>query len=366
MKIVYDYQIFGWQKYGGVSRYFFELANNIANLNLGEVSIVSPFYVNSYLSSASGKLRVIGRQIPAITSTGRIYRAINQHIAAPKMEKLHPDVVHETYYSTKRYTPQSSKVVLTVFDMIHERFPEDFSKWDPLKKEKENAVKRADHIVCISEHTKKDLIQLFDVNEGKISVVHLGFSLTDFAKEKSCEALRPYLLYVGMRAGYKNFENLLRAYAKEQKLVREFDLVAFGGGNFNAKELNLIRSLGLPGTRVRQIQGGDSILADLYRRAALFVYPSRYEGFGIPPLEAMSFDCPVACSNRSSMPEVVGEAAVFFDPDSIDSLIQAIESVLNNSTFRETLIFRGRERIKLFSWQLCAKQTMDVYRRVLL
>ena len=158
MKIAYDHQIFGWQSYGGVSRYFFELANNIANNKLCDVSIVSPLYVNSYLDSASGDLRVMGRKMPAIRHTGRIYRAVNQLLASPMMTALLPDVVHETYYSKKRQAPKSSRVVLTVFDMIHERFPESFSKWDPLRSEKEVAVKRADQVICISEQTRPDSV----------------------------------------------------------------------------------------------------------------------------------------------------------------------------------------------------------------
>jgi glycosyltransferase involved in cell wall biosynthesis len=206
---------------------------------------------------------------------------------------------------------------------------------------------------------------LLDVNQEKISVVHLGFSLTEAKKVESGISRRPYLLHVGGRAGYKNFETLLRAYAGQPALAREFDLVAFGAGDFDTKERELIGALGLSDSQVRQVGGGDSILTDLYQRAALFVYPSRYEGFGIPPLEAMSFDCPVVCSNSSSIPEVVGDAAVFFEPASSDSIANAIQSVLSNNTLRETLIARGRARIKMFSWERCAEQTLDIYRKLL-
>jgi len=365
MKIAYDHQIFGWQKYGGVSRYFFELANNIALDKSDQVAIVSPLYVSSYLAAASSELQVMGREVPAIRRTGRVYRAINQLIAPSLMRRFHPDVVHETYYSERRTAPKSSKVVLTVFDMIHERFPAYFSRLDPLRREKVAAVARADHVICISEHTRQDLIQLLAVDPAKTSVVHLGFSLTE-GEDGSCKHFhRPYLLYVGGRGGYKNFDALLRAYAQRPSLVGEFDLVAFGGGGFSAAERAVMQSLGLKGDQVRQMGGGDSALAALYQGAALFVYPSLYEGFGIPPLEAMSFGCPVVCSNRSSVPEVVGDAAFFFDPESTDAIGQAIESVLNDAALRQTLISRGRERIKLFSWKRCAEQTLDVYRRVL-
>lgn len=365
MRIAYDHQIFGWQKYGGVSRYFFELANNIAQIPSEQVAIVSPLYVNSYLSSASAQLRVMGRGLPAIRRTGRIYRAVNQLLAPSMMRAFHPDVVHETYYATASQAPRGSKVVLTVFDMIHERFPESFSKWDPLTREKEVAVRRADHIVCISEHTRKDLVELLGVDPARTSVVHLGFSLTRTRTGEAGETGRPYLLHVGGRSGYKNFETLLRAYASRSVLTREFDLVAFGGGDFTPRERALIKELGLSDLQVRQIGGDDAILAGLYQGAALLVYPSRYEGFGIPPLEAMSFDCPVACANTSSIPEVVGDAAAFFDPASSDAMARAVESVLNDAPLRETLIARGRERIKMFSWRRCAEETLNVYRKLL-
>lgn len=365
MRIAYDHQIFGWQRYGGVSRYFFELANNIALNNADEAAIISPLHVTSYLSAASPKLKVMGLSVPAIRRTGRVYRAVNQLLVPSMMRRFAPDIVHETYYSHRRAAPPSSKVVLTVFDMIHERFPAYFSSWDPLQKEKIASVQRADHVICISEHTRQDLIQLHGIEEAKTSVVHLGFSLTD-AGEKPCGATsRPYLLYVGARGGYKNFEGLLKAYAMTSGLAREFDLVAFGGGELSPRERTLIQELGLDDSKVRQMGGSDALLAGLYRGAALFVYPSLYEGFGIPPLEAMSFNCPVACSDTSSIPEVVGDAACLFDPESIDSMGAAIESVLNDDAVRRDLVARGQQRISQFSWEKCALRTHDVYRSVL-
>jgi glycosyltransferase involved in cell wall biosynthesis len=365
MRIAYDHQIFGWQKYGGVSRYFFELANNLSHYLMQEVAVVSPLYVNSYLNSAASELKVIGKQVPAIRRSGRIIRTINQMVVPSLIRSFHPDVVHETYYSSKRLAPQNCKTILTVFDMIHERFPESFSRWDPLTNEKKIAVARADHIICISENTRQDLIQLLGVDPAKTSVVHLGFSLTTKSQTSNSTLNRPYILHVGGRAGYKNFENLLKAYASKPVLNREFDLVAFGAGEFTENECGLISELGLDDGRVKQTGGDDSVLANLYSGATLFAYPSRYEGFGIPPLEAMSFDCPVACSNSSSIPEVVGDAAVFFDPESVDSIATVIESTLNDPNLRRDLVSRGRERLKMFSWNHCAEETLDIYRRVL-
>jgi len=176
---------------------------------------------------------------------------------------------------------------------------------------------------------------------------------------------RPFILFVGARGGYKNFDRLLQAYAGRSILHESYDLVAFGGGDFSGNERALVRSLGLNENQVRQLGGDDAVLSVLYQQASLFVYPSLYEGFGIPPLEAMSLDCPVICSNTSSMPEVVGNAAVQFNPHDIDSIANALEAVITNPTLQADLRQRGRERLHAFSWHRCALETLNVYRKVL-
>ncbi len=368
MKIVYDHQIFGWQKYGGISRYFFELANNIAISNAADVSVLSPLFVNSYLPLASENLHVIGRKWPAIRRSGRLFRAVNQLMASALMRNLSPDIVHETYYSKHRNAPNNSRVVVTVFDMIHERFPTSFPAWDLTSREKALAVQRADHIICISEQTRKDLIEILNINPDDTSVVHLGFSLTqghNHAEVKTARADRPYFLYVGGRGGYKNFEGFIRAFVANSRLRAGFDVIAFGGGAFSSTERSWLAQLGLVGDHVRQVSGDDVQLAELYRGAEAFVYPSLYEGFGIPPLEAMGFDCPVVCSNTSSVPEVVGDAGLFFDPGDVGSIENALVQITENTSLRSALVARGRKRIEFFSWEKCASETVDIYKKVL-
>lgn len=365
MQIIYDHQIFSAQKYGGISRYFAELANHIADAEKAQVRVISPVYVNAYLASRSPKVQVAGFKMPAIRFTGRIYRAINRALAGPLLSWFKPDLVHETYYASRPAKPRGHKIVLTVYDMIHELFPAEFPANDSTPRNKAAAVARADHVICISENTRRDLIKLLGVPREKTSVVHLGVALQTGGARVDLPVRRPFLLYVGARGGYKNFACLLRAYAASDRLMKDFDLRAFGGGPINAKEAELIRQLRIPPANVRQVQGGDDVLEGLYRRAAAFVYPSLYEGFGIPPLEAMSFDCPVICSNASSIPEVVGDAAMLFDPLSAEALGQALAVVVDDAGLRQALIERGRERIKIFSWEQCAHQTMVVYERVL-
>ena len=368
MRIAFDYQIFVRQMYGGVSRYAYELAVELATACGQEVAVISPLYINRYLANARPELKVIGVPVPRLPKTGRIYHAISSLLSWPAIRYFHPDIVHETYYSARRMAPKSAKVVLTVYDMIHEKFNKHFSLDDPTSREKILAVGRADHIICISEQTRQDLIEMMGVDPAKTSVVHLGFTLTsqsDLA-QKAEKPARPFLLYVGNRGGHKNFDGLVKAYAASTQLRNDFDLVCFGGGRYTSNEKDLFQRNGLSLECVRQVSGDDATLTGYYKVASAFVYPSLYEGFGIPPLEAMNFNCPVVCSNVSSIPEVVGNAAEMFNPNDPESIRMAIERVMGGETLRATLITRGQERIKHFSWERCAQETLDVYRRVLL
>jgi glycosyltransferase involved in cell wall biosynthesis len=365
VRIVFDDQVFCWQKFGGISRYFYELAKRVGKKEKFSASIVAPLHVNDYL--AAGDVPVKGIHIPKFRNSGRIISALNSLAEPMLIRGEKPDVLHETHYYRRRsLAPAGCPTVLTVFDMIHEGFPGMFLARDRTSETKRAAVKRADRVICISASTQRDLIELFDVPPEKTAVVHLGFTLAsqDAPVKIDREGCRPFLLYVGPRGGYKNFDALLRAYAASPFLRKNYGLVAFGGGRFSNDENEQLRRLGLSG-QVRQESGDDAKLASLYQQAELFIYPSLYEGFGIPPLEAMSFDCPVVCSDTSSIPEVVGDAGYLFDPTDPDAMLAAIETVAGSSTLREKLVKRGRRRIKQFSWDITAEETIKVYRQVL-
>ncbi len=174
----------------------------------------------------------------------------------------------------------------------------------------------------------------------------------------------PYIIYVGQRGGYKNFESILRAYAKSKLLKDEYCIVCFGGGGFRDQELALMKTLSLPLSKFCHLSGTDDVLASLYASAATFVYPSLYEGFGIPPLEAMSFGCPVVCADSGPLPEVVGDAAEMFDPADADHLGAAIERVVSSPAHAAKLVEKGYMRVQQFSWEKCALETLDVYRKI--
>ena len=202
---------------------------------------------------------------------------------------------------------------------------------------------------------------MLGVPEEKTSVVYLASSINEEHASDSVQFDRPYLLYVGSRSGYKNFSTLLRAYAGAALLRDNFLLVCFGGGAFSAKELESQQKLGLSSEHVRYASGGDDILAGLYSKADVFVCPSIYEGFGIPPLEAMSMGCPVACSDSSSLPEVVGDAAKTFDPTNVEEIGAVLESIVASKEKQARMAELGRSRASFFTWKKCAEQTLAIY-----
>ena len=155
------------------------------------------------------------------------------------------NIFHETYYSKLDMKPRGAARIVTVFDMIHEKFPEYFSRIDITASAKKNAVARADHIICISRSTQRDLIEILGISPLKTSVVHLGESFHSLNPATGRPIQWPYLLYVGERGGYKNFDTLLAAYSNSRIRHEGFKLVCFGGGTFRPEEREAIRAYGL-------------------------------------------------------------------------------------------------------------------------
>ncbi len=328
--------------------------------------IFAPLHANAYLRT--GKAPTRGFRVKKLPKIWKAYEILDRELSRAYFLAAKPALVHETYFQRRRLAPKSCPIVLTVYDMIHEKFPDLFKRTDLTSKNKRTAVARADLRICISEHTRRDLIEIFAVPPHKTITIPLGFELDAPAESGTATTevqATPYLLYVGNRHHYKNFDRLLRAYAGSPGLHRNFSLVAFGGPPLSSDEYALMSRLKIPQHKVIWERGSDVLLSALYRRAAAMVYPSLYEGFGIPPLEAMSRDCPVICSNTSSIPEVVGTAAVLFDPLDAQAIGSAIESVVNSESMRRELIARGRQRIKAFSWDRCASETAGAYAKVI-
>jgi glycosyltransferase involved in cell wall biosynthesis len=256
-------------------------------------------------------------------------------------------------------------VVVTHHDCIHERFPSLFSNANSIVGSKRKLFAQADAIICVSESSRKDLLHFYDVAEGKTHVVHHGFSPLPLPVDVPSSQAGPYLLYVGSRAGYKNFGLLLEAFS-HSGLAGDYRLLAVGGGSFTPEEKARIASLRLDCSVTVVPKADDATLARAYRDAALFVYPSLYEGFGFPPLEAMSLGCPVLVNQTSSLPEICGDAAYYFDAaGDAGELSQSLTSILAEDRGRGTKRELGERRVRLYDWNRTAHQTLGVYRTVL-
>lgn len=364
--VVFDHQIFSMQSRGGISRYFCELASRVCNAPGFRSRILGGVHFNLHLAETNAPRSAIYVP-PSLLRSARYYGAINRWLWPYLYGTAQPSLLHLTYFPPTDID-QSVPTVVTVYDMIHELFPHLFDSTDRTSFNKRRAVASADHVICISKRTALDLMQLFGTPEEKISVVHLGYRevfATEPTLTEAADPARPFLLFVGHRGRYKNFGAAVRAYARSPHLLGTIDLVAFGGPPFDSDEIALLEGLDLRTGSVVHRDGSDEDLARLYRQATALVYPSKYEGFGLPPLEAMASGCPVACSNTSSLPEVVGPAALLFDPDDIASMTSAMEKIVADEATRERLVAAGRQQAAGFSWDRCAAETVAVYEAVL-
>jgi glycosyltransferase involved in cell wall biosynthesis len=367
MKILYDHQIFESQKFGGISRYFTELikSNPEAELSL-------KYTENIYLQEKcfkkyqafSHKIDFNSFLLPFnFKGKGRLYRYYNkffnknnQDITINRLKESNFDIFHPTYYNPYFLSHLKGKpFVLTVYDMIHELFPQYYLEDKYTTPYKQALFAQANVIIAISENTKKDILHFHPELSEKIKVVYLGFSfrqLVDVPKKNN------YILFTGERGGYKNFISFVKAAAP---LLFKYDLrLVCTGRPFNDEEKILLDNLHINDRTICKLVS-DEELAELYAKALIFVFPSQYEGFGIPVLEAFASQCPTLLANTSSLPEIGGDAAEYFDPYSTDDMRNQIERVVCSSSLQNEMIKNGKERLKLFSWEKCARETMEVY-----
>jgi glycosyltransferase involved in cell wall biosynthesis len=366
MKIAYDFQAFS-QRYGGVALYFSKLAAHIGS-SLAQTRVFAPIFQNRYVHSLPADM-VEGKFLSRYPrKTKRFIWKFNQILSSSKIKAWHPDILHQTYYG---FSPESlgEKVrIVTVYDMIHELFPSSFLKNDRTSLLKLNAINRADHIICISESTRRDLINLTGIDDKKVACIHLG---VDAVINKFDLPLipgystKPYLLFVGARTPYKNFIGLLEAFASSTRLSKDFDLYVLGGDVFANSELQKMSDLHLSLDSVIHVNADLEDLNAYYQHASAFIYPSLYEGFGLPPLEAMANGCPVVSSNAGPLPEVNGDAAEYFDPADRGAMIEAIENVVYSASRAKELQYLGYTRASNYSWGRCADQTYALYQRLL-
>ena len=368
MKIAYDNQIFFFERYGGISRYFTSLINELVKTD-NEYKIFSSLYLNEYLSNFDKKV-INGLKFdkyPPKTTT--ILKYLSNSIDNFNTIQWNPDVIHETFYSSRKLYSKKIPIVVTIHDMIHELYPEMFNINDFTSQNKKSAVDRADKIICVSETTKIDLINFYNVPKNKIDVVYHGYTYLHNNEHHAIDLLTlpdvPFLLYIGKRNGYKNFEKYLQAISISNSLKRDFKLIFFGGGAFSTKELNLFLELGFADHEYDYFEGNDDLLHILLKNATALVYPSLYEGFGLPLLEAMYCGCPIITSKSGSIPEIAKDAAEYFNPTSIDDICSSIQDVVYSNEKIKTLKNNSKKQIVNYSWEKAAYLTNKLYHSLL-
>jgi glycosyltransferase involved in cell wall biosynthesis len=364
MNILFDHQFFPILRFSGITRYHYELARYLVKQPDCDVSLFMGWHINEFAfhELASETKHFFGMKRPSFRGGDKVYSRLNKIGLSLFSFLCKADLYHQTYY-TFLLPNFKGKRVLTLHDMIYFLFPECFDKNDRIRDETRKSVEMAAGIITVSENSKKDIIEILHVPENKIQVTYEANSL-------SCPPLpenpikRPYILYVGQRFHWKNFILLLNVYCRSELLNKNFDLVCFGGWDWTESEKEMIARFSLQ-DRVHKNSGPDELLATYYAHASALVYPSLYEGFGLPVLEAMHYGCPVVASNRASIPEIGGDAALYFDPADAEMLEHVLIKVLNSEDIRKDLSQKGPMREAMFSWRKCGEKTYDFYQRIL-
>lgn len=268
----------------------------------------------------------------------------------------------------------TGRVINTICDMTYLRYPETMDKRNLSRISKDilYSAERSDRIITISEFSKSEIHHLLGVPLEKISVIYSAASLSEKKADwqdlqRRYSITKPYLLYVGNMEPRKNLVRLLRAYRliKKESGIPHQLVLAGGGGWRNEKLFQELSDLEKTGDVIRTGYVTPEEKNTLYTYASAFVFPSVYEGFGMPPLEAMSLGCPVVCANTASLPEVVGNAAELVDPMEIDSIAEGILRVIADEPYRTKLVQRGYAQAKKFNWDDSAKKLTQICREVL-
>lgn len=361
MRVLYDHQIFSSQKYGGVSKYFAEIIN-VLNKDI-DISIAAWLSNNEY-SMRYGlfdhtpffpkkNFRGKGLLMEKLGIPRSIYEII----------KGNYDILHVTSDDDYCLPFLKKKPLVITYHDVNFLTDRDYSERRSNRQKK--YVGRADKIVAVSQHTKEDMLKYFDIPEEKIVVIHHGVSKTEIPNSKK-ERILPYdyILYVGMRHGYKNFERFVKAFALIKDKYPEVKIVCTRNA-FSPSELALFCEVGIEEDRMVVFPANEIDLACLYRDALFFIYPSIYEGFGMPILEAMINGCPTLLANASCFPEIAQNAAEYFDPYDIDSIKICLDRMLCDKNLRDEVAARGLQHVANFSWEKCAYKHLELYKSLI-
>lgn len=367
MKIIFDNQIFSMQIFGGASKYYYELLKRLPASNWDTTTLISN---NEYIRNQDLFHYLEFMPTRYFKGKATLMDYLNRPYTLYKLKFGNYDVFHQTYYASYYLDAIKGKKMVTTFhDMNYSKFKECYTNKltiDVNQKEllQKKSINRADKIIAVSHHTKKDLVEFWNVNPDKIVVIHHGVDKNKILGLNSERVIpEPYLLYVGERYGFKNFARFIQAFALISDKHPDLRLICTGRA-FSEEEKNQIETLHIQ-DRLVQILANEQTMARLYRDAEMFVYPSYSEGFGMPLLEAMVYNCPVVVSNASCLPEVAGDAGVYFNPFQIEDMAEKIESLLTTPSLREEMIAKGIKQLEKFSWEKSAQEHLAVYQSLM-
>lgn len=359
VKVLYDNQVFSWQKCGGISRSFYEIISNLDN----DIQFKLPIYFTNNLYLKDSQLVSSKELFPNKTFFGKDkLLKIPNYFAVNNAFRSNYDVFHPTYFDPYFLSKIKNKpFVLTIHDMIPEKFPQFFPVNYDLQNNKRLLAEKSSRIIAVSEMTKNDIINLYGIDSNKISVIYHGSSL-NVSNNKSINLPAKYILFVGVRSDYKNFISFYEAFIRICQKEKDLFLICTGN-TFTVEEKKMFENSGLL-DRVMHYYVEDSKLSELYSSATLFIFPSLYEGFGIPILEAFASRCPVLLSNIDCFVEVADEAAFYFNPLSVDSIYETLLFALENKEERENKIELGFKRLKDFTWKKAGQLMSNLYRTI--
>jgi len=355
MRILYDGYIYRLQKTGGINRYFQEI---IARLPADFRPCIYGRAPSELNRPGRRQLR-LARPFP--------FPSLTSSLAARWASRF--DVVHPTYYHLSEpldYRAIRAPVALTVYDFVFRRYGHLYEKSTKLLAAQKEAIDRADVLLCISRSTMDDLLEFHPGAAGRAMVIPLACpSMPAPSAEAYSTHKKPYFLFVGARSFYKNFALAVRALSIVASTDSEMEMVV-AGAPWNESEMKLLREEGLA-DRVRLLEfPRDEELANLYAGAVCLMYPSEYEGFGLPLLEALSNGTPVVALRASSIPEVAGPGGILIEPREAtpETLADAVRQIHDSPSLRQTLVASGRRHLSSFSWERTAAATLRAYTEI--
>jgi glycosyltransferase involved in cell wall biosynthesis len=366
VKVYYSSAAFLLQRYGGISRYYNEIHQQLRTLGIS--SYVGGLFhasTHSFCTEHRFPLRKISvTHLPARTYW--FFRLINSIYDLIALNLLRPDIYHLTYYDqVPCLLPRSTLIVTSSYDATAEKLYSSCSQTPDLVALRRKAYTTSNHIIAISHSTKDDIVRLYHLHPHKVSVVYLSaFSTPQKSVIPLLTPKRSFLLYVGSRAKYKNFDILLSTYLSSPDLHQTLDLVVFGDSRTSNSESQLLNEHPYAALHVHFISGDDSVLHSLYQASFALVYPSLNEGFGLPVLEAQQYT-PVLLSDIPVFREIAETSSIYFDPTSTTSLHSAIKTLLDSNEIYAHYLAQSAKNVRRFSWSQSAQQTIQIYSKCL-